>query len=64
MSRTKSPSSVAAMRRAAAHEAPQVGGQQRLAFLVPRTGTYYIEVKFLPPAQGRITYTLAVATRP
>ena len=40
-----------------------VGGQERLAFLVPATGTYYLEVKFVPPSQGRITYTLAVATR-
>ncbi len=41
-----------------------VGGQERLAYLVPKTGTYYVEVKFVPPARGRITYSLAVATRP
>jgi subtilisin family serine protease len=40
-----------------------VGGQQRIAFLVPKTGTYYLEVEFVPPAQGRVSYTLAVATR-
>ncbi len=39
-----------------------VGGQQRLAYLVPKTGTYYVEVRFVPPAQGRLTYTLSVAT--
>jgi hypothetical protein len=39
-----------------------VGGQQRLAYLVPKTGTYYLEVRFVPPAQGRLTYTLSVAT--
>jgi subtilisin family serine protease len=39
-----------------------VGGQQRLAFLVPKTGTYYLEVEFDPPAQGRISYSLSVAT--
>jgi serine protease len=39
-----------------------VGGQQRLAFLVPKTGTYYLEVEFDPPAQRRISYSLSVAT--
>jgi hypothetical protein len=39
-----------------------VGGQQRLAFLVPKSGTYYLEVDFVPPAQGRISYSLSVAT--
>jgi subtilase family protein len=39
------------------------GGQQRIALVVPKTGTYYLEVKFVPPARGRITYSLAVATR-
>jgi hypothetical protein len=43
--------------------AAAVGGQKRLAFVVSKTGTYYLEVKFVPPARGRITYTLAVATR-
>jgi hypothetical protein len=40
-----------------------VGGQKRLAYAVAETGTYYLEVKFVPPARARITYTLAVATR-
>lgn len=40
-----------------------VGGQKRLAYAVPETGTYYLEVKFVPPARARVTYTLAVATR-
>jgi subtilisin family serine protease len=40
-----------------------VGGQKRLAYLVPETGTYYLEVRFVPPARARVTYTLAVATR-
>ena len=40
-----------------------VGGQKRLAVLVPATGTYFLEVKFVPPARARVTYTLAVATR-
>ena len=40
-----------------------VGGQQRLAYVVPATGSYYLEVKFVPPARARVTYTLAVATR-
>jgi hypothetical protein len=39
-----------------------VGGQKRLAFVVPATGTYYLEVRFVPPARGRVTYTLSVAT--
>ena len=38
-----------------------VGGQPRLSFLVPKTGTYYLEVDFVPPAQGHITYSLSVA---
>jgi hypothetical protein len=41
-----------------------VGGQQRLAYLVPKSGTYYVEVRFVPPAQGRLTYMLSVATGP
>jgi subtilase family protein len=40
-----------------------VSGQKRLAVVVPATGTYYLEVKFVPPARARVTYTLAVATR-
>jgi serine protease len=60
---TPSVEGVAAVLPDRAATAVPVGGQQRLAFLVPKTGTYYLEVKFLPPAQGRITYTLAVATR-
>jgi len=39
------------------------GGQERISYLVQKSGTYYVEVKFRPPARGRITYTLAVATR-
>ena len=40
-----------------------VGGQKRLAYVAPETGTYYLEVKYVPPARARVTYTLAVATR-
>jgi subtilisin family serine protease len=40
-----------------------VGGQKRLAYVVPATGSYYLEVRFVPPARARVTYTLAVATR-
>jgi hypothetical protein len=40
-----------------------VGGQKRLAFVVPATGTYYLEVRFTPPARSRVTYSLALATR-
>jgi hypothetical protein len=43
--------------------AVSVGGQKRLAYLVTDTGSYYLEVKFIPPARARVTYTLAVATR-
>jgi hypothetical protein len=39
-----------------------VGGQKRLAYVVPVTGTYYVEVRFVPPARARVTYTLSVAT--
>jgi hypothetical protein len=39
-----------------------IGGQERIAYLVPKTGVYYVEVKFVPPARGRITYSLSVAT--
>jgi hypothetical protein len=46
-----------------AASAVTVGGQKRLAYVVPETGTYYLEVKFVPPARARVTYTLAVATR-
>jgi len=38
------------------------GAQKRLAFVVPTTGSYYLEVRFVPPARARVTYTLAVAT--
>jgi hypothetical protein len=40
-----------------------VGGQKRLALLAPETGTYYLEVTFVPRARTRLTYRLAVATR-
>jgi hypothetical protein len=40
-----------------------VSGQKRLAVVAPETGTYYLEIKFVPPARARVTYTLAVATR-
>jgi hypothetical protein len=40
-----------------------VSHQKRLAVVVPATGIYYLEVKFVPPARARVTYTLAVATR-
>jgi hypothetical protein len=43
--------------------ATSVAGQKRLAFTVPRTGTYYLEVRFVPPARARVTYTLSLATR-
>ena len=38
-----------------------VAGQKRLAFVVPATGSYDLEVRFVPPARARVTYTLAVA---
>jgi hypothetical protein len=37
-------------------------GGPRLVYVAPATGTYYLEVKFLPPARPRLTYSLAVAT--
>ena len=40
-----------------------VGNQKRLSYAVPASGTYYIEVKFVPPARNRITYALAVSTK-
>jgi subtilisin family serine protease len=40
-----------------------VGGQKRLALLARETGTYYLEVTFVPRARTRLTYRLAVATR-
>jgi hypothetical protein len=43
--------------------ATSVGGQERLAFAVPESGVYYLEVRFVPPARGRVTYTLSIATR-
>jgi len=43
--------------------ATSAGGQKRLAFSVPQTGTYYLEVRFVPPARARVTYTLSLATR-
>jgi subtilisin family serine protease len=45
-----------------AASATTVGGQKRLAYVVPATGTYYLEVRFVPPARARLTYTLSVAT--
>jgi len=39
-----------------------VGAQKRLAYVVPASGTYYVEVRFVPPARARLTYTLSVAT--
>lgn len=39
-----------------------VGAQKRLAYVVPASGTYYLEVRFVPPARARLTYTLSVAT--
>jgi len=40
------------------------GNQKLLTYLVPATGTYYVEVRFAPHAQGHITYALSVATKP
>jgi subtilisin family serine protease len=43
--------------------AAAVGRQKRLAYVVPESGTYYLQVKFLPHSSGRLTYSLALATR-
>jgi subtilisin family serine protease len=42
--------------------ATSAGSQKRLAFAVPETGVYYLEATFAPPAQGRVNYTLSLAT--
>ena len=41
--------------------ATAAGGQKRLAYVVPATGTYYLDVHFVPPAKGHVAYTLSVA---
>ena len=40
-----------------------IAGQKRITYVVPATGAYYVEVKFLPPARPLITYTLSLATK-
>jgi subtilisin family serine protease len=40
-----------------------VGGQQRLTFLAPRTGRYFVVARLLPKARTRADYTLSLATK-
>ena len=40
-----------------------VGGQQRLSFTAPVSGTYYVEVRLTVPIRAVDAYTLALATR-
>jgi hypothetical protein len=45
-----------------AAQATAVGAQQRLAFAVPATGGYYLEVRLVRPTRAVVAYTLAMAT--
>jgi subtilisin family serine protease len=45
-----------------AAQATAVGAQQRLAFAVPTTGGYYVEVRVVRPTRATVAYTLALAT--
>jgi subtilisin family serine protease len=46
-----------------AAQARTVGDQQRIAFEVPASGAYYLEVKLVRPSRDPAVYRLAVATR-
>jgi subtilisin family serine protease len=46
-----------------AAQATAVGAQQRLAFDVPSTGVYFVEVKLLRQSRAPVDYTLALATQ-
>jgi subtilisin family serine protease len=43
--------------------AAAVGGQQRIAFLAPVGGVYYLEARLTAPSRNPVAYQLAVATR-
>jgi hypothetical protein len=58
--RVEGPAASAANRVA---KAVAVGKQLRLSYVVPKTGKYYLEVEFVPPARARITYALALSTK-
>ena len=47
-----------------AAESAVVGIQQRLGYLAPAAGTYYIEVKATEPSRKRTVYELSVTTLP
>jgi len=40
-----------------------VGGQARLAYRAPRTGTYYLELKLVEKNTDLVLYRLALARR-
>lgn len=40
------------------------GDGRRLSYLVPASGTYYIEVRYAQHARGHINYALSVSTKP
>ncbi len=46
-----------------AAQATAVGAQQRLAFAVPATGAYYLEVRLVRPTRATVGYTLALAAQ-
>jgi subtilisin family serine protease len=43
--------------------ATTVGAQDRLSYVVPSSGVYYVEVRFRPGAHTHISYTLALAKK-
>jgi subtilisin family serine protease len=46
-----------------AAQARAVAGQERIGFVVPASGAYYVEVKCVAPSPDPFVYRLAVATR-
>ena len=46
-----------------AAQSMEVGGQQRLGYVAPVTGTYYVEVSILRPSRALDRYALSVAIR-
>jgi hypothetical protein len=54
---------VAALRSLLAAQSARVGAQERVAYSVPVTGRWYIEVKVLGATPFPALYTLALATK-
>jgi len=54
---------VAASRSLRAAQSARVGAQERIAYTVPKTGRYFVEVKVLAATPMPVVYTFALGTK-